>query len=161
MKKIVAAIVIFIIFVIALFLLSSRSAEAPAVTGSPNAANSPTVAQSAVTPASPENKIVKPDGSSRSGRIFEIIISQNGVSQNNLSLKIGDAVSFKNMDSALHWPASGLHPTHLGCPNFDSLRGLKQGETFSFTFEKALICSFHDHLNARNTSYNGTVTITE
>lgn len=136
MKKRLTAVVVIIILSVALFILNSRPRVAP------------TIINTSVPP-------------SHSGRLVEIFLNQNGVSKNNLTVRTGDTVLFKNTDSALHWPASGTHPAHLGCPGFDAMRGLKQNESYSFTFEKAATCSFHDHLNARNTSYNGIITINE
>lgn len=93
------------------------------------------------------------------GRRFEIIIRKEGVSSQNLNIKAGDTVTFINEDVALHWPAAGTHPTHNLCPGFDSLHGLTQRETFSFTFNQAGVCPFHDHLNARNNSLGGVIII--
>lgn len=150
---------VFIIFVIALFVFNGRFLESPPTVSSPNPTNFSVAPQAA--PVSSENPASKSDGQSGIGRVFEMIIGASGVSQNNLTVKTGDTVLFKNTDLILHWPASGPHPTHLGCPGFDSRRGLKQGESFSFTFMKTTVCSFHDHLNAGNSNYNGTITVKE
>ena len=75
------------------------------------------------------------------GQTVTVTITTNGLSRQNLNLKVGD------------------HPTHLACPGFDPLRGLTQGETFSFTFNQAGICPFHDHLNARKEIFNGVIIV--
>jgi plastocyanin len=147
MKKILASTVVIIIFVVILFILNSRSGIAPVVT------NTPVLTSPSIQKDSPPNKF-------DSGKFFEILISENGLSKNNLSLKTGDTVRFINNDPVLHWPASGPHPTHQLCPKFDALRGLKLGETYSFTFNKAISCPFHDHLNT-GAQYRGTITVTE
>ncbi|TSC75168.1 MAG: S-layer protein [Parcubacteria group bacterium Gr01-1014_44] len=147
MKKIIASIAVVLIFVATLFVLNNRSGMAPVVTNTPR-----------LTPST--SKTPTPTATPASGEIFEVLISENGLSKNNLTIKVGDAIMFTNNDTVLHWPASGPHPTHTLCPGFDSLRGLKQGETYSFTFNKAATCPFHDHINA-NEQYRGTITVTE
>jgi len=76
-----------------------------------------------------------------------IEITASGFFPANLNIKAGDTVVFTNRDSVKHWPASGVHPSHLLCAGFDSLKGLGKGETYSFTFKEAKECPMHDHLN--------------
>lgn len=76
-----------------------------------------------------------------------IEITALGFSPTNLDIKVGDTVIFINRDSVQHWPASGVHPSHLLCAGLDSLKGLAKGETYSFTFKEAKECPTHDHLN--------------
>src|SRR3989344_4210357 len=66
----------------------------------------------------------------------------------------------KNKDPAEHWPASAMHPTHTvysgsgieKCGTseegniFDACRGLKQDESWSFTFNEKGEWNYHDHL---------------
>ena len=66
-----------------------------------------------------------------------------------LTIRVGDTVVFTNEDEVSHWPASGIHPTHLLCPGFDSLKEVAKGETYSYTFEKPGTCPMHDHLMPR------------
>ena len=121
---------------------------APTITATPKL--EPTPANSPISTVSnqPESK-----------KVIEISISSNGLSQNNLALKIGETIKFVNKDTVLHWPATGPHPTHTLCPGFDALKGLAQGESYSFTFDKVMVCPFHDHLHARNTNFSGVITV--
>lgn len=89
-------------------------------------------------------------------------ITSNGFNPKVLSVKVGDAVTFVNKDSAEHWPASAMHPTHTVYPGsdikkcgtvedrmiFDACKGLKQGERYSFTFNEKGSWKYHDHLVA-------------
>ena len=152
MKKIILIVIFVAVFVTVIFVLNRRLVVYPVTTTTPTA--SP-----ATTPV-PTAPVEKPAPTTIS-KTFEVIISPNGLSQSTLSIKIGNTVTFTNADTVLHWPASGMHPTHQICPGFDSLRGLKQGEKYSFTFEKAAVCPFHDHLNAGNPAYRGSITVTE
>ena len=77
----------------------------------------------------------------------EIEITAEGFSPPTLTIPAGTTVRFTNKDAELHWPASGIHPTHQLCPGFDALKGLRPGESYSFTFTQAKTCPLHDHLN--------------
>ncbi len=87
------------------------------------------------------------------GKIVEIF--SNGFVPNNLVVKKGDTVTFINRDTSEHWPASNIHPTHTlypesgGCigSKFDACRGLKSGESWSFTFDQKGTWGYHDHLH--------------
>ena len=89
-------------------------------------------------------------------RTHPIIFSDQGINTNNLTIRVGDEVQFINNSSTMRWPASGPHPTHTICPGFDSLRGLKTGESYSYTFLEAKTCPWHDHLKP---SLNGQIVI--
>ena len=89
-----------------------------------------------------------------------IEITALGFSPSPLTISAGDTVIFLNKDTANHWPASAMHPTHTVYPGsgiekcgtseqssiFDACKGLKQGESFSFTFNQKGSWSYHDHL---------------
>lgn len=85
-----------------------------------------------------------------------IEIQADGFHPQELTIKAGETVTFVNKDAALHWPASGQHPTHTDYPAgggcigsaFDACGGLRQGESYSFTFGERGAWSFHDHLNS-------------
>ena len=83
----------------------------------------------------------------------------------SITIKVGDAIIFENMgndatttfkgDVATYvpggtgpdvWPAADPHPAHTSVPGFDAKRGLKVGETYSFTFTKAQVVTYHNHL---------------
>jgi len=89
----------------------------------------------------------------------EIDITSSGFTPSDVTVKSGTVVTFKNTDSSKqHWPASNPHPSHTDLPGFDSLKGLAQNETYSFTFTKLGKWKFHDHLNER---LGGSVTVVE
>ncbi|MEK7147152.1 MAG: DUF5667 domain-containing protein, partial [Patescibacteria group bacterium] len=69
-----------------------------------------------------------------------------------LKIKKGDSVIWKNSSVNPSWPASAVHPDHKAYPEkggclgskFDSCRGLKQGESFTFIFNHAGSWNYHD-----------------
>ncbi len=82
-------------------------------------------------------------------------ITKDGFSPASITINKDQTVEFVNRDSALHWPASAMHPTHSlyptkgGCigSTFDACRGLRNGEKFVFTFDQVGTWKYHDHLN--------------
>ncbi|HEY4484439.1 MAG TPA: hypothetical protein VI978_01815 [Candidatus Paceibacterota bacterium] len=143
MKKVIISFVIVVIFVTLLFFLGSKTSKAPI--SSP--ATSPTPTPEAQTTQSIPNT-------------FLVQITDEGLSVKELNVKVGDTVTFKNLDSAPHWPAAGPHPTHQICPGFDALKGLSQNESYSFKFTEAKTCPFHDHLNVTD-KYFGKIIVSE
>lgn len=97
----------------------------------------------------------------QSGKYVTIIITDNDFSPDFIRIPIGTKVKWVNKGSKLHWPASDLHPTHTRYPGsgivkcgtseekniLDSCQGLKNGEEYSFTFDKSGAWTLHDHLN--------------
>ena len=76
-----------------------------------------------------------------------IIEYRNGTfNPSTIRVLVGTTVTFVNKGTKEVWPASGRHPAHDICPGFDSLRGLKQGETYPHVFDKPAECPFHNHL---------------
>lgn len=59
----------------------------------------------------------------------------------------GDTVRWDNKDDQPTWMASDPHPVHTAYQDFDSLRPIESGESFSFTFTKRGRWTYHDHLN--------------
>ena len=82
-------------------------------------------------------------------------ITANGFSPQTITIQQGESVTWTNQDSAAHWPASAMHPTHAVYPEgggcigsaFDACKGLAQGESFTFTFNQQGEWKYHDHLN--------------
>lgn len=70
----------------------------------------------------------------------------SGYSPNELTVKTGGAVTFKNESDQPMWPASNVHPTHTLYSGFDPQRQINPGEEWSFTFTRAGTWGYHDHL---------------
>ncbi|MEK6900589.1 MAG: cupredoxin domain-containing protein [Nanoarchaeota archaeon] len=97
-----------------------------------------------------------------------IKITADGFQPKTLEVKAGTTVTFVNEDTAKHWPASAMHPTHTIYPGsgiekcgteeaiFDACKGLGQGESFSFTFNEIGSWKYHDHLSVSST---GTIVV--
>ena len=84
------------------------------------------------------------------GAEHTVEITSAGFNPNTLTVKLGDKVTFVNKDTAPHWPASAVHPTHCeykGCGVFDAKKGLGPGEIYPIVFDLAGTWKYHDHLN--------------
>ena len=133
---------ILIVMILSLFLISACTQSKRGVSISIN---------------EPEESIGEPEESIGEQKKTEnlVEITAAGFNPKTLTINIGEEVVFVNKEAKSHWPASAVHPTHEvypeggGCigSKFDSCRGLKQGETFRFTFNHKGEWKYHDHLN--------------
>ncbi len=112
------------------------------------------------TPTAPMSVTVTYDGKSYSPQ--------------NVTIKKGGTVTWKNTSSGNMWVASAQHPTHTvydgtsrsahcaagytGATPFDQCKGEAKGVDYSFKFDKVGDNGYHDHINA---SAFGKVTVTE
>ncbi len=87
-----------------------------------------------------------------------VTLTKEGFSPDEITLKKGQTILFKNTTGNLYWPASNLHPSHLLYPEFDPQGPISPTDTWSFTFDKTGEWKFHDHLSPY---FTGTITVTE
>ena len=64
-----------------------------------------------------------------------------------LTVSRGATVRFENVSGTDKWPASNFHPTHQLYPGFDAAHTLRNGESYSFKFERVGRWGYHDHLS--------------
>lgn len=93
-----------------------------------------------------------------SGQTHVVVHTQDGFVPAQLTIRRGDTVKFTNQHEEPMWPASDPHPLHTAYPTLDSLKGVGTGESYSFTFDRAGLWRYHDHLEPQHT---GMVTLTE
>ena len=103
--------------------------------------------------------------------ITVVHISDEGFIPEKVTIPVGQSVRFENIGSEEHWPASNIHPTHRAYPDsdikkcgteekkdiFDACGGLKEGETYLFTFTIPGIWKYHDH---EFPQYGGEIVVT-
>lgn len=85
-------------------------------------------------------------------------IQSNRFAPNLVQIKKGERVTWVNKDTRSHQVSSNPHPIHNGLPGFDSLKGIKEGGTYSFTFDKVGSWGYHDHLSP---AIEGKIIVTE
>jgi plastocyanin len=90
-----------------------------------------------------------------------ITITATGASPQQVSITIGQSVTFVNNDTRPHEMASDPHPIHGTCPGIEQGIGtLAAGQTkLTQGFANAGTCGFHDHLNSGTASLQGTIVI--
>jgi plastocyanin len=90
-----------------------------------------------------------------------ITITATGVSPQQVSITVGQSVTFVNNDTRAHEMASDPHPTHGTCPAIEMGIGtLAAGQTkLTQGFANAGTCGYHDHLNSGTASLQGTIVI--
>jgi plastocyanin len=80
------------------------------------------------------------------GKNQVVHINRSSFEPSQLTITPGTTVTFENVDSVDHWPASNLHPTHEVYPEFDPQKPIIPGDSWSFTFNDNGEWFFHDHL---------------
>lgn len=90
---------------------------------------------------------------------YIILIDGNGYQNKNPVIKTGDTVTFINKDNKLHWPGADPHPTHSSYPDFDSLGGISNNQSYSFTFTEPGLYYYHDHLFPLELGTVGIITV--
>jgi plastocyanin len=90
-----------------------------------------------------------------------ITITGAGVNPPNVTVAVGQTVTFINNDNRSHEMASNPHPQHGSCPSMEAGLGtIAAGQTkITHNFANAGACGFHDHLDDGNGSLKGTITV--
>lgn len=75
-----------------------------------------------------------------------IEMTNNGFSPQRITINVNDTVVFINTDTAVHWPASDIHPSHGIYPAFVAKKAIAPASSWSFPFDRVGTWRFHDHL---------------
>lgn len=88
-------------------------------------------------------------------------IGANGaVSPAQVTISVGQSVTFVNNDTRSHDMESDPHPSHTTCPSIGNVGNLQPGQTkLTFGFSGAGSCGFHDHGNPDNAALRGRIVI--
>jgi plastocyanin len=89
-----------------------------------------------------------------------ILIVNNAVCPQTLTVPAGSRVTFINNDTRLHEMFSDPHPEHTNCTEINQVGHLEAGqqrETGNLNTLRS--CGFHDHNDAQNRALQGTITI--
>jgi len=90
-----------------------------------------------------------------------ITITASGVNPKNITVPRGTQVTFINNDSRFHEMDSNPHPTHGSCPEIENGVGFIQPgqQRQTGNLNNAGTCGYHDHNQASETIFQGTITI--
>ena len=105
--------------------------------------------------------VVVRDGGAGGPNGATITITAAGVNTPNVTVAVGQTVTFVNNDNRPHEMASNPHPQHGSCPSMEAGLGtIAAGQTkVTHNFANAGSCGFHDHLDDGNNSLKGTITV--
>jgi plastocyanin len=88
-----------------------------------------------------------------------ITIRSTGVAPRELTVAVGDRVTFINNDSQPHDPAGGPDPANPDCREIDAVGFLVPGQSRQTSpLPVARTCDFHDHSN-HDPIFNGRIII--
>lgn len=89
-----------------------------------------------------------------------ITIANGAVSPAQVTISVGQSVTFVNDDSRVHDIASNPHPAHTDCPPVNAAGNLSPGQTkLTNAFTTARTCGFHDHNNPDTAALMGSIVI--
>jgi plastocyanin len=91
-----------------------------------------------------------------------ITITSNGVSPKAITVSAGAQVTFVNSDPTHdhHNMFSDPHPDHTDCPPINSVGFIVNGQSRQTSnLVTVRVCGYHDHDDAQNTKWQGTITI--
>lgn len=143
-------VLIVIVLGIVAWLAFANKATAPSTeetSGTPIATSTPNVATSTVV---------------------TVTYGSTGFSPSSINVAVGDTVRFVNQSGTDMWVAVDDHPTHMEydgtalrdhCPTttvFDQCTRGASGSSYEFTFTKAGVFGYHNHMRATDT---GAVTV--
>ena len=96
----------------------------------------------------PESAPATPERMAYEGpRELIIRITDSGVYEpHDVTLYVGDTLTFINEDGDLHWPGANPHPTHSSLPGFSASGGIMRGQWYSYVFMRPGVFAYHEHL---------------
>ncbi len=74
--------------------------------------------------------------------------TDGGFVPSSVTIAAGGNVTWTNVSSGPMWVASAPHPAHTDYPGFDELKRVEKGGKYTFTFTKAGMWKFHNHVKA-------------
>lgn len=86
--------------------------------------------------------------------------SDGAVSPVQVTISVGQSVTFVNNDSRTHDMSSDPHPAHTDCPAMAAAGNLTPGQTKSTgAFTTARTCGYHDHNNPGSAALMGSIVV--
>ena len=86
--------------------------------------------------------------------------TNSAVSPSQVSIAVGQSVTFVNNDTRSHDMESDPHPAHTDCPSIANVGLLQPGQSkTTFGFSGSGSCGFHDHNNSDSAGLKGRIVI--
>lgn len=89
-----------------------------------------------------------------------ITIASGRVTPSEVTITVGQSVTFVNTNGRTHAVSSDPHPTHTDCPQVNAVGNLQNGQTrLTNAFTTARSCGFHDHDDPDNANLRGRINV--
>jgi hypothetical protein len=89
-----------------------------------------------------------------------ITIANGRVTPSEVTVSVGQSVTFVNNDGQTRNVTSDPHPVHTDCPQINVVGNLSNNQTrLTNAFTAARSCGFHNHDLPDNTNYQGRIII--
>ena len=86
--------------------------------------------------------------------------TNSAVSPSQVTIAVGQSVTFVNNDTRSHDMESDPHPAHNSCPSIANVGLLQPGQSkTTFGFANSGTCGFHDHNNSENSGLQGRIVV--
>jgi plastocyanin len=104
--------------------------------------------------------VVKSTGSVAAAGATITIGANSAVSPSQVTIAVGQSVTFVNSDSRSHDMESDPHPAHTSCPSIANVGLLQPGQSkTTFGFGNSGSCGYHDHNDSTNTALMGRIVV--
>ena len=101
-----------------------------------------------------------PSGGSPGPSGATITIANGALSSAEVTISVGQSVTFLNNDGRAREISSDPHPTHTECPAINALGTLQPSQArLTHAFATPRTCGFHDHLDPDNAAVRGRIVI--
>jgi plastocyanin len=100
-------------------------------------------------------------GSGTPGPVGATITIANGrVTPSEVTISVGQSVTFMNNDGTVRNVSSDPHPVHTDCPQINVVGNLANNQSRpTNAFPQARSCGFHNHDDPDNGNFRGRITI--
>jgi plastocyanin len=89
-----------------------------------------------------------------------ITIADGRVTPAQVTIAVGQSVTFVNNNGRVHDVTSNPHPVHTECPQINAVGSLGNGQSRpTNAFPASRSCGFHDHNDPDNTNLQGRINI--
>lgn len=89
-----------------------------------------------------------------------ITIANGRVSPSQVTISVGQSVTFINNDGRARNVTSDPHPTHTDCPAINAVGTLADGQTrLTNALTVARTCGFHNHDDPDNPNFRGQIVV--
>lgn len=89
-----------------------------------------------------------------------ITIENGRVNPSQVTISVGQSVTFVNNDGGVRNISSDPHPVHSDCPQINVVGNLSSGQSrLTNAFPSARTCGFHNHDDPDNANFKGRIVI--